>query len=124
MEEDRLVKTMQEAKERYDAARWGVSANAIEDTETIRVHISRGGITFTNNDIFVRAPNWIERRFKITFEDKVTKAINVKQKECDILNARMRRTAELDVMAEVMLTIAEAKREGKTITLGDIEKKK
>ena len=81
-------------------------------------------IGFSNSDIYVCGPNWIERRFKITFEDKVTKAINFQQKECDTLNTRMRRTAELDVMAEVMLTIAEAKREGKTITLGDIEKKK
>ena len=111
----------QEAIEQVNAARWTVRAYAVK--ENVCVYISRGGVT-QERDIFVRAPNWIERRFKITFEAKITKAINVKQKECDTLNTRIRRTAELDVMAEVMLLIAEAKREGKTITLGDIEKKK
>ena len=111
----------QGAIEQFNAGRWTVRAHAVK--ENVCVYISRGGIT-QERDIFVRAPNWIERRFKITFEDKVTKAINVKQKECDILNTRIRRTAELNVMAEVMLTITEAKREGKTITLGDTEKKK
>ena len=111
----------QGAIEEVNAARWTVRAHAVK--ENVCVYISRGGIT-QEGDIYVRSPNWIERRFKITFEDKVTKAINIQQKECDMLNTRMRRTAELDVMAEVMLTIAEAKREGKTITLGDLENKK
>ena len=111
----------QGAIEQFNAARWTVRAHAVK--ENVCVYLSRGGIT-QESGIFIHVPNWIERRFKITFEDKVTKAINRQQKECDTLNTRMRRTAELDVMAEVMLTIAEAKREGKTITLGDIEKKK
>jgi hypothetical protein len=110
----------QGAIEQFNAARWTVRAHAVK--ENVCVSLSRGGIT-QEKGIFVRGPNWIERRFKITFEKKILKAINRQQKECDILNAGIRRTAELDVMAEVMLMVAEMEREGKTIILGDIEKK-
>lgn len=123
-ETEALNTSWQEAKERFDDARWEVSTYVVTDSETICVHISRGGITSENSNIYVCTPNWIERRLKLTFDKKVLKVIRRQQKECDILNARIRRKAELDVMAEAMLTVAEMEREGKTVTLAEKEKRK
>lgn len=124
MEERKLDESIswQEAKEQVDAEYWVVNTRAVNE-DRICVSIYKG-VMGKDSDIYVCGPNWIERRFKITFEKKVIKAINFRQKECDTLNARTRRMAELDVMAEAMLTVAEMEREGKTITLGDLENKK
>jgi len=124
MKTDMLCESMQEAKERRDVARWEVSTFVVSDTEDICVHISRGGITYLMSNVYVHGPNWIERRFKITFEKKLLKAIHRQQKKCDVLNARIRKTAELDVMAAAMLTVAEMEREGKTVVLAEKEKDK